>query len=932
MQGSGEKNISNVLDAAQLIRIESVHRGFLYQHLYAVGCLLSAQAASVEVVMVELDEDIELITEQGRIYVQVKTRSKPIIPSDISGALERFEDLRKEHTLEKRIGEASFVFVANQPPSVRLQQTIDDKKLPSDVLFVCPQSTSERHPELPPAWESLTEAVAWCIGQAEKLHFSLLSPDSLIWKLAGLAQLAATGSPPNKQHAFYAKDLPALFEQLVVQLQDFPAPPAFYRPQKLEPSLTSDERVRIICGLSGAGKTAWAAQAALHCSQPCAYYDTGDLPGPALASTLVRELAAKFATTDRDGLRKILLPGASGYEALRTFDTYLDQQGTALLLVLDNAHRVPLENLRDVLNATKCIHFVLVCQPHDNVRELEAVTGLQRESLLGWDIDTVAAAVGDLGGFATVQGYDQLRIYTGGLPLYIQSAAKIAVTEHEGNVDALCAELQQQENSVETAQEVILSRVYQGFDGLVQDSLALFSLADVGLSRDEVAELLVISLNVSTVRAAAIFKKIRATGTVEVFGNQALKVHDAVRALGLQHLQLMDPVVVNNALMALKELLVVSLQKTHDISRFSLLTQVYIKLKDVMTLIALSGEELFYEMGIVVDILASLERASISDTLEPIHKFWALDGLVFSELREGAFEKITQRLEAMEVLLIEHKFGYPEEIAYAMKRILCAAEQRDAHEIQRLVEQTLSKLPDAEHARIFDYNHAIALWKIDKYKEAEALCKKVIEEYYGLLGISPREVMGKNSDVLWTIINRPENVQEHLKHLADALELFAINREVQGKPTPFLRIHSMKFYNMAGAAESMVRVGQDLADEFVTMKDFKGAQDVMEQYVLPVVNAAGLVGRLVQVRSQYAVILALGGQHEDADAEMRRLGPYFEGLTGEQRQEVENQSNYIAQLSYIAPELSIRQMFGKVGRNDRCPCGTGLKYKKCHGA
>jgi uncharacterized protein YecA (UPF0149 family) len=23
---------------------------------------------------------------------------------------------------------------------------------------------------------------------------------------------------------------------------------------------------------------------------------------------------------------------------------------------------------------------------------------------------------------------------------------------------------------------------------------------------------------------------------------------------------------------------------------------------------------------------------------------------------------------------------------------------------------------------------------------------------------------------------------------------------------------------------------------------------------------------------------------------------------------------------------------GKVGRNDPCPCGSGKKYKKCHGA
>ncbi len=724
MQRSDERKIPEVLDAAQLVRIESVHRGFLYQHLYTVGCLLLAQKANVDVVMVELDEDIELITKQGRIYVQVKTRSKPIIPSEISGTLKRFDDLRKEHTKGRRKGVASFIFVANQSPSVMLQKAIDNNKLPPDVLFVCPQSTTETFPALPPAWESLTDAAAWCIAQAEELNFSLLSPDSLIWKLAGLVQLAATGSSADKQHSFHIKDLPDLFEQLIVQLQDFPTPPAYYRPQKQEPSLTSDDHVRIICGLSGAGKTAWAAQAALHSTQLCAYYDTGDLPGPALASTLVRELAAKFATSDRNGLRKILLPGASGYEALRMFDTFLDQQGVTLLLVLDNAHRIPVENLRDVLNATKSINFVLLCQPHDNVRELEAITGLQRQTLLGWDIDTVAEAVDDLGGFATAQGYEQLRVYTGGLPLYVQSAAKIAVTEYEGNVDKLCAELQQQENSVETAQEVILSRVYKGFDKLVQDSLALFSLADVGLSRDEVLELLVDSLKVSTRGAAAILKKMRATGTVEVFGNQTLKVHDAVRALGLQHLELMDPVLENNALIALKDMLVVSLHKTRDTSRFALLTQIYIKLNDVMTLIALSGEELFYEMGINVDILAILERASISDTLEPVHKFWALDGLVFSELKEGSSEKLVQRFEAMEALLAEHEFSYLEQIAYAMKRILFSAENGDIREVKRLVEQVSTKLPDAEHERIFDYNHAIALWKLKKYNKADSLCRK----------------------------------------------------------------------------------------------------------------------------------------------------------------------------------------------------------------
>ena len=157
MEEWDERNIPDVLDPAQLILIEAVHRGFLYQHLYTVGCLLLAQSAGVDTVTVELDEDIELETDKTRIYVQVKTRSKPIIPSDVLGALER--------------GLA-----------------------------------------LPPAWETLEDALSWCISQAERLNFSLLSPDSLVWKLAGMAQFAATGSPLNKQHAFQSNDLPALFD------------------------------------------------------------------------------------------------------------------------------------------------------------------------------------------------------------------------------------------------------------------------------------------------------------------------------------------------------------------------------------------------------------------------------------------------------------------------------------------------------------------------------------------------------------------------------------------------------------------------------------------------------------------------------------------------------------------------------------------------
>src|SRR3546814_14774822 len=97
---------------------------------------------------------------------------------------------------------------------------------------------------------------------ADQLPFALLRPETLTWKLASLVLLASAGSPPRKDHSFSRAELPGLFEQLVVQIQELPAPPSVFRAQMNEPALLGDKPVRIIAGLSGAGNTAWVAAAA----------------------------------------------------------------------------------------------------------------------------------------------------------------------------------------------------------------------------------------------------------------------------------------------------------------------------------------------------------------------------------------------------------------------------------------------------------------------------------------------------------------------------------------------------------------------------------------------------------------------------------------------------------------------------------------------
>lgn len=125
--------------------------------------------------------------------------------------------------------------------------------------------------------------------------------------------------------------------------------------------------------------------------------------GP-LLQAIVRELASKYAKSEtRKVCGQILLPGASGYEAIRAFDRFMEQAEAPLLVVVDNAHRIHVANLRDLLNATRHIRFILLCQPHENVRELEAVMTLRRETLLGWDLDTVARVASNAGAFAGAQ-------------------------------------------------------------------------------------------------------------------------------------------------------------------------------------------------------------------------------------------------------------------------------------------------------------------------------------------------------------------------------------------------------------------------------------------------------------------------------------------------------------------------------------------------
>lgn len=920
------------LDPSQLVRIEAVHRGFLYQHLFAVGCLLLAVKSVASAIVVEADDDIEIVLPGGRLYVQVKTRAQALTRGDIDGALSRFEALRGEHASGFRCGTANFLVVSNVALGPKLTADYGASDWPADVRLYWPNSAPPPAP-LPAVWQNTSEAIANCVELAAAHPFSMLSPETLVWKLSSLVMAASAGTPPREDHRFGIEELPRLFEQLALQLQDFPAVPVRYRPLGQEPELISQTRVRVITGFSGAGKTAWVAQSAQQNVSELAYFDVGDTPGSAIAIPLARELAGRFFASS-GGLGQVLLPGATGLEMLALIARQLQSRGVSATVVIDNAHRVSAEDLRSVVQRMSHTHFLLLCQPGPTVQELQALLGIASEPLPGWTTDTIAAESVEAGGTATAASCQKLLDITGGLPLYVQSAVRIAGADYAGDLARFCSELERQTHSVTTAQELILSKVYAAFSPREQDALAILGLVDIPLPREEAKTYLHKALSFDDAAFAHTIRQLRLAGVLQTYGGDRLKLHDAIRTLGRAHLLGLDPKTVIDARSALKDVLLLSILQERDLAKLSLYLRVLADMGDIRSIVQFATDELFHELGLIQEVRPILKSAATDEKVAPNDRFWALDGLVYGDLKKGDIQTAGEHLALMTRLGDQHPLNDLDRGTLAMKRMNLAALRGDADGVISEIEQIPSLLPDNPvHQRVFKYNAAHALFSLGRYDACASETAELVLEYYDVLGVTPQDIMMKNPGEIFPLLKQGEDHTDDLKHLADCLDLQAQCLNRMGQKSRMCRIHAVKFYAMANALDSVVRVGQDLADEFIEHNDYIGARDVLERNVLPNMVAHKMLNRIVPVRSQYAVILAYCGDHDAATREMASLAPYEGGLPPEGREELRRQRSLVAQLRRIAPppQWAIPAPSQKMGRNERCFCGSGKKYKHCHG-
>jgi hypothetical protein len=122
-------------------------------------------------------------------------------------------------------------------------------------------------------------------------------------------------------------------------------------------------------------------------------------------------------------LGEILLSGASGLDTVGALSVKLGEQALHATVVIDNAHRLPLADLKTLIDRAPNLRFLLLCQPTTESEELQAALLTEAETLGGWNEDTIAAAVTEAGCHCDYTACERLSRLTGGLPLYVLSAA-----------------------------------------------------------------------------------------------------------------------------------------------------------------------------------------------------------------------------------------------------------------------------------------------------------------------------------------------------------------------------------------------------------------------------------------------------------------------------------------------------------------------------
>ena len=440
-------------------------------------------------------------------------------------------------------------------------------------------------------------------------------------------------------------------------------------------------------------------------------------------------------------------------------------------------------------------------------------------------------------------------------------------------------------------------------------------------------------------------------GLIQTYADGSRKLHDALYVLARGLFGVLDTDIQLELKCQLRDVLLSSLQMERDLTRLGAWLRLLGPTGRVDVLVDIASSEMFHELGEPTDLKEVLLDTANDAGGDRELEFWALDAIVFWELQENKYVRNPEpHLSRLEALVASGTFTARQQVAVIMKRMLMSGMEAD-HEAVNRVFHVAQPLIDSDEvmSRIVRYSYASAMFHSGCVREALEIAEELYSEYYDVVGIDALDVLGANPSAMEVLVGeRIEELQDDLKHLADCLALAAMCKRSLGDHPRLLGIHAAKFFQLAGAYRSEMKVAQDVVDDFVKVGEIERALQIMETSVVPLLNRFKLDGQMMDVRGQYAVVLAYNGRFVDARAEMDAIESYVAVLPHEYQRSFFNQRRMIeelslkegrrnkghAQLAKGVDRSALREPIRrtKIGRNSPCPCGSGEKYKRCCGA
>jgi hypothetical protein len=349
-----------------------------------------------------------------------------------------------------------------------------------------------------------------------------------------------------------------------------------------------------------------------------------------------------------------------------------------------------------------------------------------------------------------------------------------------------------------------------------------------------------------------------------------LRLHDAFHLLAAAELDHLDNVTLRTLRVRLADVLFASIRGQETLARLLRWMALLPQIGQTKRLTDLATEDFFQEIGVPPELRAAIEKIADSDA-SPSERFWAMDALAFWAVKAEDDETLNRWVETQQRLAEGGALGPRETIAFHIKRMVVAGQSGDRPEVERRYSTVAPLISSPLELETLAYDYAVAVYYSGGFREAAQLAFELAEVGAKNLGLDPDAL---DEVAPWSAPEVDNERQGCLKRLADALDLMAKAAGRLGVSLARQRRQAMLLYARAGAMHSAVKLGQDVVEDYLIADDPEGARRLMEAHLLPALQRYDFPDIIIQVRAQYAAVLAFAGAGEHALAELRRLSAY----------------------------------------------------------